>query len=62
MEGVAGLMYTAGIGIDDINFSKNLTCILDGRNAPPEIFKGNVFKVNFFNKYSNRKFFFWVSK
>ena len=48
MEGVSGVNYTADIAIDDISFSKNLTCISDSTNAPPEIFEGNVFKVNFF--------------
>ena len=67
MEGVASVMsliymYTADIAIDDISFSKNLTCISDERNAPPEIFEGIIFKVNFFKEYSNGKVFYWVSK
>ncbi|XP_078353410.1 MAM and LDL-receptor class A domain-containing protein 1-like [Oculina patagonica] len=41
MEGVAGLIYTADIAIDDISFSKNLTCFSRGRNALPEIFEAN---------------------
>ena len=42
MEGVAGVIYTSDIAIDDIGFSKNLTCVSDGRNALLEIFQGNV--------------------
>jgi len=41
IEGVAGLTYKSDIAIDDISFSKNLTCVSAGRNTPPGNFEAN---------------------
>ena len=46
IEGVAGLTYKSDIAIDDISFSKNLTCVSAGKNTPPETFEGNVQRRN----------------
>ena len=37
------MVYTSDIAIDDISFSKNLTCVSSGRNTRPEIFEGIIF-------------------
>ena len=36
------MTYKSDIAIDDISFSKNLTCVSAGKNTPPETFEGNV--------------------
>lgn len=54
IEGVAGLTYTSDIAIDDIGFSKNLTCVSAGRNTPPENFEGNVERWTFEEKHNSR--------
>ena len=37
---MTGLIYTADIAVDDISFSKNLTCVSVGKSTPPENFEG----------------------
>lgn len=54
IEGVAGLIYTADIAIDDISFSKNLTCVSAGRNTPSEMFEGNVQRWNIEEAHNTR--------
>ena len=51
IEGVAGMVYTSDIAIDDISFSKNLTCVSSGRNTRPEIFEGIMFCCEVLRRY-----------
>ena len=42
IEGIAGISYASSIAVDDLGFSKNLTCTSVGKPTSPTIFKGNA--------------------
>lgn len=40
IEGVAGISNASNIAVDDVSFSKNLSCVSNGKTTPEEIFEG----------------------